>query len=86
MNLEMGTDRHVDGEVGPAPGPGFRVYFDGRVDRVQQDERDQLSQSRADLLVVAVLEPTDKSGPRTGRHPRQPVGFQNSVTSPDLGF
>ena len=53
MPSDPGTDRHVDGEVGPAPGSDFRVYFDGRLERVQQDERDQLSQSRADLLVVA---------------------------------
>jgi len=55
VNLEVGTDRHVDGEVGPAPGPGFRVYFDGRVDRVQQDERDHRRQQLADWATLGMI-------------------------------
>jgi hypothetical protein len=38
VNLKVGTDRHVDGEVGPAAGPGFGVCFDGRVDHDAGDE------------------------------------------------
>ena len=74
MNLEVGTDRHVDGEVGPTPGAGFRVYFDGRVDRVQQDERDQLSHSRADLLVL-------RSWSLRMRAARGPGGIRDSQPS-----
>lgn len=64
VHLEMRPRRHINGEVGPAAGAGLWLYLHGRVDAIQQHEGDQLGQRGPDQLVVPVLEPGDKRGPR----------------------